>query len=189
MATATSRQNAPGSASARPDKQSVMRIVVMGVSGCGKSTVGAQIAQALGLDFIEGDTLHPRQNVELMAAGIALTDADRAGWLAAIAGQLGQAQAAGRGFVLSCSALKRSYRDRLRAACPDLRWVHLHGQPELLRERLQARKNHYMPSSLLDSQLATLEPPSADEAALCFDIMLPAASISVEALARLFPND
>ena len=161
------------------------QVVVMGVSGCGKSTVGAQIAQALGLDFVEGDTLHPPQNVALMAAGTALTDADRAGWLAAIADQLSQAHAAGRGLVLSCSALKRSYRDLLRSACPGLRWVHLHGQPGLLRERLQARKGHYMPSSLLDSQLATLEPPSADEAALCFDISRPAASISVDALSQL----
>ena len=188
MATATSRQNVPDPTAAPPGTQSALRIVVMGVSGCGKSTVGAQIAQALGLDFIEGDTLHPQQNVALMAAGIALTDADRAGWLAAIAVQLGQAQAAGRGLVLSCSALKRSYRDQLRSACPGLRWVHLHGEPGLLRERLQARKGHYMPSSLLDSQLATLEPPSADEAALCFDIMLPATRISAEALAQLAPT-
>jgi carbohydrate kinase (thermoresistant glucokinase family) len=162
-----------------------LHIVVMGVSGCGKSTVGAQLAQALGLDFIEGDALHPPRNVALMAAGTPLTDADRAGWLAEIATRLGRAQAAGQGLVVSCSALKRSYRDLLRAACPGLRLIHLHGTPDLLRARLQARSGHYMPPSLLASQLDTLEPPAADEAALVFNIHLPADQISAAALAQL----
>ncbi len=167
------------------DRPLALRIVVMGVSGCGKSTVGALLAQALGADFVEGDRLHPPQNIALMAAGTPLTDADRAGWLAEIAGQLGQAAAADLGLVLSCSALKRSYRDQLRESCPGLQFVHLQGTPELLRQRLQARSGHYMPASLLDSQLATLESTGADEAAVVIDISLPAGQICATALAAL----
>ncbi|MDO9285745.1 MAG: gluconokinase [Aquabacterium sp.] len=157
----------------------------MGVSGCGKTSVGRQLAQALGLDFIEGDELHPPRNVALMAAGTPLTDADRADWLATIAARLGQAQAAGRGLVVSCSALKRSYRDRLRAACPGLRFIHLHGPAPLLRQRMGARTGHYMPPSLLDSQLATLEPPAADEAAISLDITPPTPQLVAAALVQL----
>ena len=159
-------------------------LVVMGVSGCGKSSVGRLLAQALGHGFIEGDELHPPGNVAKMAAGTPLTDADRAGWLAEIGRRLGQAQAAGQGLVVSCSALKRSYRDGLRAACPGLQFVHLHGSAELLRQRLQARTGHYMPPSLLDSQLATLEPPAADEAAVTLDIRPPTAQVVAAALAQ-----
>ena len=162
-----------------------LQIVVMGVSGCGKSTVGAALARALGLDFIEGDALHPPRNVALMAAGTPLTDADRAGWLGSIAGRLAQAHTAGQSVVVSCSALKRRYRDQLRADCPTLQLVHLQGSREQLVERLQARSGHYMPASLLDSQLDTLELPAADEQALCFDIALPAAQIAAEALSLL----
>ena len=106
-----------------------------------------------------------------MAAGQALTDADRQGWLAALSARLAQARAAGEGVVLSCSALKRAYRDVLRQGAPDLRLVFLHGSRELLAARIAARTDHYMPPSLLDSQLATLEPPQADEAALAFDVV------------------
>jgi gluconokinase len=145
------------------------RIVVMGVSGCGKSTVGLQLAAALGVEFVEGDAFHPPENVARMAAGIALTDADREGWLAALAQQLEHAVRARRGLVLSCSALKRSYRDVLRRAAPGLRFVHLSGSRELLAQRVAARSHRYMPASLLDSQLATLEAPGADENALRVD--------------------
>ncbi len=161
------------------------QLVVMGVSGCGKSSVGQQLAQALGHAFIEGDVLHPPPNVARMAAGMALTDADRAGWLAEIGRRLGQARAAGVGLVVSCSALKRSYRDGLRAACPGLLFVYLQGSAVLLRQRLQARSGHYMPASLLDSQLATLEPPAADEAAITLDISPSTAAVVAAALARL----
>jgi carbohydrate kinase (thermoresistant glucokinase family) len=159
-------------------------LVVMGVSGCGKTSVGRALAQALGHGFIEGDELHPPANVAKMAAGTPLTDADRAGWLAEIGRRLGQAHAAGTGLVVSCSALKRSYRDGLRAACPGLLFLHLHGSADLLRRRLQARTGHYMPPSLLDSQLATLEPPAADEAALSLDISPPTAQVVAAALAQ-----
>jgi gluconokinase len=162
-----------------------LQIVVMGVSGCGKSTVGAQLALALGADFVEGDGLHPARNVALMAAGTALTDADRAGWLGVIADQLARAHGAGRSLVVSCSALKRAYRDLLRATCPGLRFVHLHGSVDQLSARLQARSGHYMPASLLASQLATLQVPAADEQALVFDIAQTAQQISAAALAQL----
>ena len=160
-------------------------LVVMGVSGCGKTSVGRQLASALGLDFIEGDELHPPRNVALMAAGTPLTDVDRADWLATIATRLGQAQADGRGLVGSCSALKRRYRDLLRAACPGLRFIHLHGPAALLRQRLDVRTGHYMPPTLLDSQLATLEPPAPDEAAITLDITPPTPQLVAAALAQL----
>jgi gluconokinase len=165
------------------------RVVVMGVSGCGKSTLGRALAAALRLPFVEGDALHPPRNVALMAQGVALTDADRAGWLDAITQRLGAAVADASGLVVSCSALKRAYRDRLRAAAPDLRFVHLHGSRALLAERMAARRDHYMPLSLLDSQLATLQAPQADERALDIDIALDTAAQCARALAWLTASD
>jgi carbohydrate kinase (thermoresistant glucokinase family) len=146
--------------------------VVMGVSACGKSTVGRALAQARTATYLDGDDFHPPQNVASMAAGQPLTDADRQGWLAALSARLAQARAAGEGVVLSCSALKRGYRDLLRQGAPDLVLVFLHGSRELLATRIAARTDHYMPASLLDSQLATLERPQADENALAFDVVL-----------------
>ena len=143
----------------------------MGVSACGKSTIGRLLAQARGATYLDGDDFHPAANVARMAAGHSLTDEDRAGWLAALSTRLAQADAAGEGVVLSCSALKRRYRDVLRQGAPQLRLVFLHGSRELLAARIAARTDHYMPASLLDSQLATLEPPQADEAALAFDVV------------------
>ena len=144
--------------------------VVMGVSGCGKSTVGAQLAATLGLEFLEGDTLHPPGNVARMAAGVALSDADRAGWLQTLADRIGEAHAAGQGLVLSCSALKCSYRDILRQGAPDLHFVHLQGDYEVLAARMAARTGHYMPMSLLASQLETLEVPGPQENAQTFSV-------------------
>ena len=144
--------------------------VVMGVSGCGKSTVGAQLAAALGLEFLEGDTLHPAANVARMAAGVALSDADRAGWLQTLADRIGEARLAGTGLVLSCSALKRAYRDILRQGAPDLHFVHLQGDYEVLAARMAARTGHYMPMSLLASQLETLEVPGPQENAQTFSV-------------------
>jgi gluconokinase len=165
--------------------EKALRIVVMGVSGCGKSTVGRLLSDDLGLDYIEGDDLHPPENVARMAAGVALTDADRQGWLQTLAQRLADACAQGRGLVLSCSALKRSYRDILRTGAPDVRFVHLHGARALLTARMHDRPGHYMPPSLLDSQLATLELPDADENVLGFDIAQAPEDIARLALTNL----
>ena len=142
----------------------------MGVCGSGKSVVGAALARALDVEFVEGDTFHSPQNVKRMAAGIPLTDAYRADWLRAIARRVREAKGKGEGLVISCSALKRSYRALLRSEGGDIQLVFLQGARELLAERLANRKGHFMPASLLDSQLETLQVPSADEHALVFDI-------------------
>ena len=163
----------------------------MGVSGCGKSTVGALLAQRLHCEFLEGDGLHPARNVARMAAGVALTDDDRHDWLQALAQHLKAAHDANRCLVVSCSALKRSYRDRLRSASAGLAFVHLHGSPALLAQRLAARTGHYMPASLLASQLATLEAPAEDERAMTFDAGLAPDHIAAQAatwLGRATPS-
>jgi gluconokinase len=151
------------------------RWVVMGVSGCGKSTIGAALAASLTLPFLEGDQFHPAGNVAKMSAGIPLDDDDRVGWLQALAAEIGQARERGAGLVLSCSALKRRYRDVLRQADPGLRFVHLQGPAVLIAERMAQRTDHYMPPSLLDSQLRDLEPLQDDEAGMRLDITLPPA--------------
>jgi carbohydrate kinase (thermoresistant glucokinase family) len=155
----------------------------MGVSGSGKTTVGAALADALGLRFVDGDALHPVANVTKMAAGIPLDDADREPWLDAIGAVLADGP-----VVVACSALKRAYRDRLRAAAPRLELVFLEGARELLAARMGARPGHFMPTSLLDSQLATLEPPTEDEHPLTVDIATPVADI-VAALAERMSHD
>lgn len=142
----------------------------MGVSGSGKTVIGTAFARALGVSFVEGDEFHPPDNVQRMAAGIPLTDQDRAGWLAALAARLRDANDSGTGLVMSCSALKRKYRDVLRGDAPHVRFVFLKGRRELIAERLANRRGHYMPPSLLDSQLATLEEPSPDEHAWVYDV-------------------
>lgn len=159
------------------------RWVVMGVSGCGKSSVGQRLADALGIRFLEGDAFHSKENVEKMSAGTPLTDEDRAGWLAVLAAEIRAAAEKGEGLVLSCSSLKRRYRDQLRAGDPALRFAHLHGERVLIAQRMQARPNHYMPPSLLDSQLAALEPLQNDEAGLVLDIGKEPATL-VEAILR-----
>jgi carbohydrate kinase (thermoresistant glucokinase family) len=142
----------------------IRAIVVMGVTASGKSTLGKALAQALGWQFQEGDTLHPAANIRKMAAGIALDDEDRRPFLDGIAQVLTEARSPG--IVVSCSALKRSYRDRIRAADPDALFVLPVVSRDQLQKRLQGRAQHFMPASLLDSQLATLEPPGADECVL-----------------------
>jgi len=145
--------------------------VIMGVCGSGKSLIGAKLGAELDIEFVEGDGLHPPDNVKRMAAGMPLTDADRHGWLIAIAARLREARRAGIGLVVSCSALKRSYRDLLRSAGDEgLRLVHLAGSRALFAARLAQRRGHFMPPSLLESQLSILEEPSPDERAWVCDI-------------------
>jgi gluconokinase len=139
--------------------------VVMGVAGSGKSLIGAALARALDVDFVEGDDYHSAENLARMAAGIPLTDDDRLGWLRAIAKRIREAKDARTGLVVACSALKRSYRDLLRneSGAPSLQFVLLRGDRALIAARLAARRGHFMPPTLLDSQFATLEEPSPDE--------------------------
>jgi gluconokinase len=144
--------------------------VVMGVSGSGKSVIGAGFARSLGVDFVEGDAYHTVANVERMSRGVPLTDDDRAQWLRSLAARIREAKDTGTGLVVSCSALKRSYRDVLRGAAGELQFVFLQGSRALLAERLASRRGHYMPPSLLESQVATLEEPSPDERAWVYDI-------------------
>ena len=143
---------------------------MMGVAGSGKSLIGAALARALGIEFVEGDEFHSAENVERMSRGVPLTDDDRARWLRSLAARIREAKDAGTGLVISCSALKRSYRDILRAEASDLRFVFLKGERALIAERLAGRRGHFMPLSLLDSQFATLEEPSPNENAWVCDI-------------------
>jgi gluconokinase len=138
-------------------------IVVMGVSGSGKSTVAASLVDRLGWEFAEGDDFHPAANVEKMRAGIPLDDDDRWPWLRSLAAWIGEHEKAGRNVVVTSSALKRSYRDLLRDGHPSVWFAHVTADAELIRDRIEHRTGHYMPASLLDSQLATLEPLADDE--------------------------
>ncbi|MGH7679727.1 MAG: gluconokinase [Gemmatimonadaceae bacterium] len=144
--------------------------VVMGVSGSGKTVIGTAFARALGVEFVEGDDYHPAENVRLMAAGTPLTDENRAGWLEALAARLRVASDSGSGLVMSCSALKRKYRDVLRRGAPAVRLVYLKGTQELIARRMTTRRGHFMPPALLASQFATLEEPAPDEGAWICDV-------------------
>ncbi|HEX5344327.1 MAG TPA: gluconokinase [Duganella sp.] len=157
--------------------QQSIRWVVMGVSGCGKSTVGQALAAANGVPFVEGDQYHPPANVAKMSAGQPLNDDDRADWLLALQAQISAARLRGEGLVISCSSLKRRYRDLLRQGDPALRFAHLSGPKELIAARMQARVGHYMPTSLLDSQFRDLEPLQPDEAGLTLDIETPPSDL------------
>lgn len=143
------------------------RVVVMGVTGCGKSTVGAALAAHLGIRFADGDAFHPQANIEKMAAGHSLNDDDRLPWLYTLAGWLRAHD--DRGAVLGCSALKRSYRDILRSGAEDLIFLHLDITPEVSLERVNSRPGHFMPASLVESQFATLERLGEDERHVVID--------------------
>lgn len=160
-------------------------VVVMGVSGSGKTTVAEGIAAHLGWRVQEGDELHPRANVEKMSRGEALTDDDREPWLDAIGQWLDARTRAGESAVLTCSALRRRYRDRIRSGRPALRFCHVLASPETIRERLEQRRGHYMPASLLPSQLATLEPLGDDEPGVTVSGEGAPADVVAEALRRL----
>jgi len=151
--------------------------VMMGVAGSGKSLIGAALAHALDVEFVEGDEFHSEHNIDKMSRGIPLTDADRAEWLGALAFRLRVNRRAGTGIVIACSALKRSYRDVLRGGTKDVHFIFLTGPRDLIAQRLAARGGHFMPASLLDSQLATLEAPAPDENAWVCDITKPPAEI------------
>lgn len=154
------------------------RVVVMGVAGTGKSTIAALVATHLGVDLIEGDSYHPRHNIEKMAAGQPLTDEDRRPWLETLAALVDSEHRAGRSAVLACSALRRSYRDILRGDLPDdaTFFVHLHADSHVLEERMRSR-THFMPASLLTSQLDALEPLQDDEAGVQVDAAAPVDEI------------
>jgi len=160
-----------------------MIIVVMGVCGCGKTTIGRLLASSLGAAFLEGDELHPAGNRNKMAAGIALDDEDREPWLDAIAAAAVELSSRASCVVVTCSALKRKYRDRLRSADNNMILVHLTGSKSLLRNRMRERRGHFMPADLLDSQLTTLQNPESDEVAISLDISEQPAGIVERAMA------
>ncbi len=171
------------STAASPPASEPLALVVMGVSGSGKTTLGLALAAALGAEFIDGDDLHSDAARAKMAAGHALTDADRWPWLDRIGAALAEA---GKRRIVACSALKRVYRDRLRAAAgPPLRFVYLAATPEAMRERVAARRGHYMPASLVDSQFTTLEPPSGEPDVIEVSATDAPDSLAAQVIARL----
>ena len=157
----------------------------MGVSGCGKSTVAARLAQQLGWDLAEADTFHSEANVEKMRSGTPLTDEDRWPWLDAIAAWIDLQRRRGRPCIVACSALKRRYRERLAGGHADVRFVYLAGRYDLVAGRLAGRSGHYMPLSLLQSQFDALEPPGPDEDPIVVSIALPVDEIVHEVMLEL----
>lgn len=159
-------------------------IVLMGVSGCGKTTTGKRLATALGWPFRDADSFHPPANIAKMASGQPLDDHDRAPWLAAIAGWIDTQRASNESGIVSCSALKRRYRDVLIGERPDVQLVYLMGSLALIGDRLSRRKGHFMPPALLRSQFEALEAPAADEQALAISIRLPPKRIVTEIISE-----
>ncbi len=147
-------------------------LVIMGVAGSGKSTTGARLSKELGWQFRDADSFHPQSNIDKMSKAMPLTDADRQPWLAAIAGWIDDCRRKGEPGIVSCSALKRVYREVLMAHRPDVRLVYLRGDHALIAGRMGRRKNHFMPAALLDSQFATLEEPQIDEHPFVVNIAL-----------------
>jgi gluconokinase len=162
-----------------------VHVVVMGVSATGKTQIGERMARSLGFDFLEGDSYHPESNIEKMEEGIPLTDADRAPWLRTLAGLLSDRDDDDRSTVLTCSALKRSYRDILRKGAPSVYFVHLHAPYDILVGRMSKRTAHFMPTSLLESQFETLEPLGSDEDGVQVDVSPPMDAIAREAVDKV----
>ncbi|MHC6594031.1 gluconokinase [Arthrobacter sp. C152] len=160
-------------------------VVIMGVSGSGKSTVGALLGRRMGSRFVDGDDLHPAQNKEKMGAGIPLDDDDRWPWLGAIGRTLASSQKAGSGVIVACSALKRRYRDLLREHAPEVLFLHLEGSAETLAARMAGRNHEFMPVTLLASQLEALEPLEADEAHVLLDVRKSPAELVEDAVAAM----
>jgi gluconokinase len=171
--------------SADPGSASGIITVLMGVSGSGKTLIGEALARSIGGRFIEGDRYHPPANISRMASGQPLRDEDRWGWLDAIAGEIEEADRAGATLVVACSALKRAYRDRLRAASERILFIYLEVSRDTAAARVAARRGHFMPPSLIDSQFAALQPPAPDEQALYLDAASDPASLVDRALAAI----
>ena len=167
------------------DRPPTRHVVVMGVSGAGKTTVARGISELTGLRFAEADDFHPAANVARMRAGVPLDDADRWPWLRALAGWMAERHAEGVSTVLTCSALKRAYRDVLRQGPAEVEFLHLDGAAELIRDRLDRRVGHYMPASLLDSQRAILEHLGPDESGVVLGVAAPPDELVRTAVARL----
>ncbi|MER7457892.1 gluconokinase [Micromonospora sp. NPDC126480] len=167
------------------DRPPTRHVVVMGVSGCGKTTVARLLSELTGLRFVEADEFHSEANVARMRSGVPLDDAARWPWLRDLAGWMTARHREGVSTVLACSALKRSYRDVLRQGPPNVEFVHLDGPTEVIRERMATRTHPYMPASLLDSQAATLEPLGPDERGPVLDLRLPAEALAPLAADRL----
>lgn len=161
---------------------SALHVIVMGVSGCGKSAVAQAVARSLSLPLVEGDEFHPQANIEKMRNGLALDDSDRAGWLERLALELASRR---DGAVLTCSALKRSYRDRLRSAVPALRFVHLALSQEQALARVATRGGHFYPPSLVASQFEALEDPAGETLVRVIDACLPIEAVAAQAVAWL----
>jgi gluconokinase/6-phosphogluconolactonase len=162
--------------------------VITGVSGSGKTTIGRALARRLGWRFQEGDALHPSENIAKMKAGHPLDDQDRAPWLAAIAARIDEWRGRGECGVVTCSALKRRYREVVIGDRPDVRLVYLEGSKALIGERMAVRRGHFMPASLLDSQFAALEPPAPEEHAIAVSVDMPVADTVTQIAAALLPR-
>ncbi|MCC7050061.1 MAG: gluconokinase [Alphaproteobacteria bacterium] len=160
-------------------------VVLMGVAGAGKTTVGQRLAELLAAPFHEGDVFHPPANVAKMSGGLPLDDADRLPWLAAIAAAIDRARDEGQGMVVACSALKRAYRDVLIGPRADVRLAYLRGTRDLIQARMDARRNHFMPAALLPSQFATLEEPVAAEKPIVVDVTAPPEALAARIAAAL----
>lgn len=168
-----------------PPSGAALQVVLMGVSGTGKSTVGAGVARATGWELVEGDDLHPPANIAKMEAGDPLTDADRAPWLDEVNAQARRHADAGRSCLLTCSALKRAYRERLRDGVEQMFFVHLSGSYEVLEPRMRARERHFMPTGLLRSQFDTLEELEPDEDGVRVDVAGSLDEVTAAAVAAI----